>query len=215
MHGRNFLETPTSNACIPPRNPSMTTVQSLRRAGSRTTPRTGSMCIVSTSGMCLRLCCAGMILGTHIRPFAQGLCRVICRSVHPFPIPHIQQEVAPPVPRRYGGEVRGGYRGGYGGEVRGGTGGGTGGRYGGGVGGEVRGGYGGGMGGMYGGGTGGGYGGEVRGGGTGGRYGGMYRGGGVRGIWRFTHKAVHTEGGAHTRRCTQKPACSHRRSLVI
>ena len=28
-------------------------------------------------------------------------------------------------------------------------------------------------------------------------------------------KAVHTEGGAHTRRNTQKAVCGHRRSLVI
>ena len=49
---------------------------------------------------------------------------------------------------------------------------------------------------------------------------------------RYTHKAVHTkgglsppqescylrghkQGGTHTRRCTQKAACSHCRSLVI
>ena len=65
---------------------------------------------------------------------------------------------------------------------------------------------------VRGGGTGGGRGG-VRGGGTGGVQGGY--GGGVRGIWRFTHKAVHTKHGAYTRRCTQKAACGHRRSLVI
>ena len=28
-------------------------------------------------------------------------------------------------------------------------------------------------------------------------------------------KAVHTQGGAHTRRCTQKAVCGHRRSLVF
>ena len=52
------------------------------------------------------------------------------------------------------------------------------------------------------------------GGGMGGGSGGDVRRG-YGGVWRFTHKAVHTEGGAYTRRCTQKAACSHRRSLVI
>ena len=59
------------------------------------------------------------------------------------------------------------------------------------------------------GGKGGGYGDDVRGevrGGTGGGYG---------GVWRFTHKTVHTEGGAYTSRCTQKAVCSHRMSLVV
>ena len=52
-------------------------------------------------------------------------------------------------------------------------------------------------------GGGGGWGGEVGGGGGGGV------GGGGSG------EAVHTQGGAHKRRCTQKAVCSHRRSLVI
>ena len=34
-------------------------------------------------------------------------------------------------------------------------------------------------------------------------------------VWRSTHKAVHTQGGAHTRRCTHKAVCGHRRSVVI
>ena len=53
---------------------------------------------------------------------------------------------------------------------------------------------------------------KVRGRGTGG-YG--VGGTGGTGVWQFTHKAVHTEGGAYTRWCTQKAVCSHRRSLVI
>ena len=34
-------------------------------------------------------------------------------------------------------------------------------------------------------------------------------------VWRSTHKAVPTQGGSHTRRCTHKAVCGHRRSLVV
>ena len=34
-------------------------------------------------------------------------------------------------------------------------------------------------------------------------------------VWRSTHKAVHTQGGAHTRQCTHKVVCGYHRSLVI
>ena len=34
-------------------------------------------------------------------------------------------------------------------------------------------------------------------------------------VWRSTHKTVHTQGGARTRRCPHKAVYGHRRSLVI
>ena len=44
---------------------------------------------------------------------------------------------------------------------------------------------------------------------------GWVRGEGGGGVGSYTQKAVHTQGGAYTRRNTQKAVCSHRRSLVI
>ena len=34
-------------------------------------------------------------------------------------------------------------------------------------------------------------------------------------VWRSTHKAVHTQGGTHTRRCKHKAVCGQCKSLVI
>ena len=38
---------------------------------------------------------------------------------------------------------------------------------------------------------------------------------GEGGVGSYTQKAVHTQGGAYTRRCTHKAVCGHRRSHVI
>ena len=51
---------------------------------------------------------------------------------------------------------------------------------------------------------------------VGGGWGGMRLVGGDGGVvGSYTKKAVHTQGGAHTRRNTQKAVCGHSRSHVI
>ena len=34
-------------------------------------------------------------------------------------------------------------------------------------------------------------------------------------VWRSAHKAMHTQGGAHTRQCTHKAVYGHHKSFAI